>query len=322
VPDASPDPVTWILDGSDPSLTWRVLTELQDRPADDPEVTAARGKITQEGWAAKILAEQLPTGQWDAPGVSSRDLYVPKYIATNWRLLVLSDLGVTRATSGVAKAVELMFAGEGGPEGGLSGKGAELCFTGNAARMLARFGYMDDPRFPPIVDWLVRTQKADGGWYCWDGDQGSLDCWEALAAFDAIPPGQRSPDVRRAIEHGAEFYLSRGLLGSNPDEYPPWGRMHYPIHYYYDFLVGLDTLSRLGYGHDPRMGPALNHLEQLRNADGTWNMGPAHPDLPTEEVDYRPSTPIYPFVLEYPGRPSRWLTLTALAVLRRAGRIA
>jgi len=317
---ASPDPVSWILEGKDPSLTWRVLTELRGLPPGDADVVAARERIGQEGWAAKILAEQLPTGQWASPGVGSRELYVPKYIATNWRLLVLSDLGVTRATASVARAMELMLTAEGGPDGGLSGKGAEVCFTGNAARMLARFGYLDDPRFPPIVAWLVRTQKVDGGWYCWEGDRGSLDCWEALAAFEAIPPGRRTAEVNRSIERGAEFYLSNGLLGATPGEYPPWGRMHYPVHYYYDFLVGLDVLTRLGYGRDPRLGPALDHLERLRSADGSWVMGPAHPDLPPEEGEYRPGTPIYPFVLEYPGRPSRWLTLTALAVLRRAGR--
>jgi hypothetical protein len=314
------DPVAWILAGNDPSLSWRVLTDLEGRAETDPDVVSAQARIGREGWAAKILADQLPTGQWDSPGVSARELYVPKYIATNWRLLVLSDLGVTRATPAVEKAVELMFAAEGGPDGGLSGKGAELCFTGNAARMLARFGYLDDPRFPAIVDWLVRTQKSDGGWYCWEGETGSIDCWEALAAFAAIPPGKRSPEVRRAIERGAEFYLTTGLLGSTPEEYPPWGRMHYPVHYYYDFLVGLDVLSRLGYERDARLGPALDHLERMRTPNGTWNMGPAHPDLPTEEVEYRPEPPIYPFVLEYPGRPSRWLTLTALAVLRRTGR--
>jgi hypothetical protein len=322
VADASPDPVPWILDGNDPSLTWRVLTELRDRPEDDPEVAGARAQIGSDGWAAKILAEQLPTGQWVSAGTSAKELYTPKYIATNWRLIVLSDLGVTREHPGVSRAVELMFTAEGGPEGGLHGTGAELCYTGNAARMLARFGYLDDPRVSPIFDWLVRTQKADGGWYCWEGESGSLDCWEALAAFAAIPPTRRSAEMRRAIERGAEFYLSRGLLGIAADDYPPWRRMHYPVHYYYDFLVGLDVLSRLGYGRDPRMHPALDHLESLRNPDGTWDMGPAHPDLPTGEIEYRPATPNYPFVLEYSGRPSRWLTLTALAVLRRAARAA
>ncbi|MGA8542348.1 MAG: prenyltransferase/squalene oxidase repeat-containing protein [Thermoplasmata archaeon] len=320
MPDEHHDPVAWVLAENEPSLTWRVLTELQGRPSDDPEVEKARGRIGAEGWAAKVLGEQLPSGQWDSPGTRAGELYRPKYIATNWRLLVLSDLGVTRSNPGVERAVELLFAAHASPEGDLGGSGSETCFTGNAVRMLSRFGYAEDPRLRAAIDWLLANQKADGGWHCWPSETGAIDCWEPLAAFDALPRSMRTLAVERAIERGAEFYLSKGLLGEGDEEYPPWRRMHYPVHYYYDFLVGLDTLTRLGFGRDPRLTPALNHLAQLRNSDGTWTMGPAHPDLPTSEVEYRPEPPLYPFVLEYPGRPSRWLTITALAVLRRAGR--
>jgi hypothetical protein len=320
MPPARVDPVPWILETKEPSLTWRVLTELEGRAATDPEVVAARLRIGTEGWAAAILKEQLADGQWDSPGTDARALYRPKYIATNWRLLVLSDLGLDRTNAGVERAAELMFAAHARPDGDLGGTGSEVCFTGNAVRMLSKFGYGDDPRLRAAIDWLVATQKPDGGWHCDPAGAGTIDCWEALAGFDALPKSQRTPAVERAVERGAEFYLGRGLLSEGTEEYAPWHRLHYPVHYYYDFLVGLDSLTRLGYGHDTRLGPALDLLEQLRNPDGTWNMGPAHPDLPRTEVDYRPEPPLYPFVLEWPGRPSRWLTITALAVLRRAGR--
>ena len=320
-PGATVDPEPWLLAADDPSLRWRVLAELHDQPPGDPEVEKARSEIGTRGWAADILATQMPSGQWDVSGTSSREIYVPKYIATNWRLLVLSDLGATRAIPGIERAVELVFAGEAGPEGGLGGKGSELCFTGNCVRMFSRFGYGKDERLQPAIDWLVSSQKADGGWHCWESAVGTIDCWEALAAFDALPATRRTPAVEEAIRRGAEFYLSHGLLGEGLDPYAPWLRLHYPVHYYYDFLVGLDTLTRLGYGRDPRLRPALERLESLRNADGTWNMGPLHPDIPPDDsVEYRISTPYYPFALEWPDRPSRWITLTALAVLRRAGR--
>jgi hypothetical protein len=32
------------------------------------------------------------------------------------------------------------------------------------------------------------------------------------------------------------------------------------VNYYYDVLVGLDVLTALGYGDDPRLGFALAHL--------------------------------------------------------------
>src|SRR2546426_1009064 len=128
------------------------------------------------------------------------------------------------------------------------------------------------------------------------------------------------PSVLGAIERGAEFSLQRRLFREGPTPSRPWFRLHYPVHYYYDILVGLDVLTSLGYGNDPRMGPALDRLGAMRNRDGSWNMGALHPD--TEDPGYQFRGPFYPLGLEVPGRPSRWITTTALTVLKRAGREA
>ena len=310
---------SWLLaDEADPSVRLRVLRELLDKPQDDPAVVSARRQIGREGWAAQILRLQLPGGQWDSPGTSADHLYWPKYIATNWRLLVLSDLGVNPKHPGVAKAVELFLRRFSGPSGELGPRRGEVCITGNVVRMMARLGKLEDPRMRHAVDWLVRHQKTDGGWHCFRSRTGTLDCWEALAAFAAMPPSKRTPPVRRAIEGGAEFYLERGLLREGPTPYAPWYRLHYPTHYFYDYLVGLDVLTSLGYGDDPRIRPALRRLEGRRNRDGSWNLDALQPD--SEDPAYRIRGPFYPFGLEAPGHPSRWITTTALAVLKRAGR--
>ncbi len=309
---------SWLLDGADPSVRYRVLTELLGRPPRDPAVVRARKEIGKVGWAARMLQEQHPGGQWDTPGSSGRELYRPKYIATNWRLLVLSDLGVSGADPRVAKALALFLRVMGGPKGGFGGKGSEVCFTGNAARMLGKFGRTDEPALRSSLDWLVRHQKKDGGWHCFRSRSGTLDGWEALSAFAVLPPELRTPAIGRSIARGAEFYLDRGLLREGRAPYAPWLRLHFPAHYYYDYLVGLDFLTALGYGDDPRMRPALDRLEKRRNPDGSWDMDALHPD--SEDPDYRPPGPMYPMWFEAPGRPSRWITTTALRVLDRAGR--
>ena len=316
-----PDLEAWVREADEPSLRWRWLTEVEGRPIGNGEVVAARAEVLQKGWARRLLDEQLPSGAWASPGVTSRHLYVPKYIATNWRMIVLSELGATRADPGVARGAELMIAAFGGPEGDLGGTGSEVCFTGNAVRFLSNLGYADDPRLDAAIAWLIGSQKADGGWHCFPSETGTLDGWEGLAAFAALPTSRHSAAVDRAIARGAEFYLARHLLEEGPDEYGPWRRTHYPVHYYYDYLVGLDLLTRLGFGRDDRLGPALDLLESRRNADGTWNLDALHPDLPGPDVtDYQLRTPYYPFAIEPAGRPSRWITVTALGVLRRAGR--
>jgi len=309
----------WLLELADPSVRLRVLTRVLDRPDDDPEVAAARREIGREGWAARVLAEQLPGGTWAVQPATERNLYLPKYLATNWRLIVLSELGVGGSHPRVRRALRSFLSVYAHPKvAALGGKGSETCFTGNAVRLLATFGLADDPRTRRAIDWLVRAQKPDGGWHCFPSKVGTLDGWEPLAAFAALPPGARSAAVDRAVGQGAEFYLDRGLLREGRSRYAPWYRLHYPNHYYYDLLVGLTMLVRLGYADDRRLRPALDLLERKRRPDGTWAVDAHHPDV--EGPDYVPRTPVYPFVLEYPGVASAWITAGALEVLHACGR--
>src|SRR5438876_177018 len=54
------------------------------------------------------------------------------------------------------------------------------------------------------------------------------------------------------------------------------------------------------------------------NPDATRTLTAHPPD--SEDPNSRVRGPFYPLGLEVPGRPSRWITTTALTVLRRAGR--
>ncbi len=315
----SPSLRNWLLNGSDPSVRLRALTEVFDVPASDPRVRAARRAIGRKGWAASILSEQLPPGHWVSPGTSGRELYRPKYVSLNWKLLVLAELGTSGTHPGIRRATRLLLQRWGGPQGAFGGRDSEVCITGNAARMLIDFGCLDEPALASALDWLIRRQKADGGWHCFRSSVGTLDAWEAMAAFARLPAARRTRAIERAIERGAEFFLERRLLREGPQPYAPWTRLHYPRHYYYDYLVGLEFLTALGFGDDRRLAPALDRLERRRLADGTWPLDALHPDV--DDPNYQVRGPYYPFGLESPGRPSRWITVSALSVLHRAGRL-
>ena len=133
----------WLLEENQPSIRYLALTQLLGKPEDDPEVQSAREMIPKKGWAADILRQQNPGGWW----VSGESLYRPKYLSTNWILLILSDLGLTKEDPRIAKACDLWIRRFAKDDGGFAMEGSKkshLCTVGNTARALVRFGYAED----------------------------------------------------------------------------------------------------------------------------------------------------------------------------------
>ncbi len=231
-------------------------------------------------------------------------------------MIVLSDFALKyQDDKRLERACKLFFHDWLGDDEKFNESVDEVCIAGNLARMLTRFGYEDDPIVKRIFDWLVGDQKEDGGWHCFESDSGTLDGWEALAAYSALPKSKRTKSINSSIEKGAEFYLDRGLYREGK-RYEPWFRFHYPNHYYYDVLVGLDMLTALGFSGDKRLRSALQHLKTKKSSDGTWALDAVHPDV-GEGADYTLNGKIHRFALEREGKPSKWITLKALTVLKR-----
>jgi hypothetical protein len=85
-----------------------------------------------------------------------------------------------------------------------------------------------------------------------------------------------------------------------------WFQFGYPIAYVTDMLQNLEVLTALGYGHDPRLRPALALLLDKRDAQGRWPMTYTYNGKLWADVERK-------------GQPSKWVTLRALRVLKRAG---
>ncbi|MBI3022807.1 MAG: hypothetical protein HYY68_03660 [Thaumarchaeota archaeon] len=300
-----------MLEPDQPAVRYRALVDLLGRPKDDAEVKEAHGIIAERGWGHDILVQQRPDGHW-MRGEDS--LYLPKYTATNWRAIMLADLGLTAEHAGVRRAAELYFK-EWLSEMERFLEEGELCIVGNLARTLTACGYADDPKVKRLFEWIVQHQKDDGGWHCFKSDSGTLDCWEGLAAYNKLPRQRWTRSIKRSAERGAEFYLDRRLFEEGR-RYGPWFRFHYRNHYYYDLFVGLDMITALGCAADKRLNRALDILKQKRRSDGRWVLDAIHPDL-AGGAGYSLKRKPVPVSLEAKGKPSKWITLTCMRVLKR-----
>ena len=316
----------WLLEERQPSVRYRTLTELQGKSEEDPEVKRARTGITETGWAKGMLDEQLPGGSW----VHEKSLFSPTFHATFWKLLVLSDLGLTNEDPRIDRACQLWMKRNGTKDGGFSSSGkagGHLCITGNSARALVKFGYADHPKVKRAFEWIVKNQAEKGGWSCWNFGKPpykkrTLDSWEPLSAFAAYPRQKWTRAMKQACEKGAEFFLERELHKEGA-RWEPWYRFHYPVHYYYDLLVGLDFMTALGYSGDKRLGYALSLLKEKRRQDGRWVLDSIRPEesaaLTAWKKQHPKSRDFTPLVLEQAGQPSKMITLTAMKVLARTG---
>jgi len=311
----------WLMQEEQPCIRYLTLTQLLGKPEDNQQVIAAKKMCTKTGWAAEILSKQAPQGWW----VTGDSLYRPKYVSTNWMLLILSELGLTKQDPRIRKASELWIARFAKSDGGFGSEKwskGHLCTTGNTARALVKFGYAEHPKVKRSFDWLVKNQSEKGGWSCF-GSGRNLDSWEPLSAFASLPRRKWTRGISQAVEKGAEFFLERELHKQGA-RYEPWYRFHYPVHYYYDLLVGLDFMTALGYGSDKRLGYAIQLLKKKRRRDGKWVLDAVHPDIEGGMAEWfkkHPKEKPAPFSLEQQGQPSKLITLSSMRVLSRLGEL-
>src|ERR1700733_1406190 len=98
--------IQWLLAG-DPAIRWQVLRDLADAP--DRTVERERGKISREGWGARLLAKQDATGRWASGQTTDSGLYSPKWTSTTYSMLLLRDFGLQPGARQARRACKILL---------------------------------------------------------------------------------------------------------------------------------------------------------------------------------------------------------------------
>ncbi|WHO71044.1 squalene cyclase [Rhizobium sp. BT03] len=313
------DPVIeWLLD-SDPSIRWQVMRDLIDAP--ERNWMTERAKVETEGWGARLLACRDKDGQW-AGGAFLPAGFDPQewrehgqpWTATTFSLSQLREFGLDPACEQARRTVELVGANACWEEGGQPYWQGEVeeCINGRTVADGAYFGI----DVSPIVDRLVGERLDDGGWNCerTNGSRRSsfastINVLEGLLEVEKSTGGTlRSREARRT---GEEFLLERHLfrrLGTGEPADKNFLQFLHPNRWRYDILRALDYFRAsailTGVAPDPRLGEAIEHLHSRRLQDGCWPLDWSLPGRVWFEVD------------DGQGKPSRWITLRAMRVLK------
>jgi hypothetical protein len=310
--------IDWLLD-SDPSIRWQALRDLLDAPESD--WAAARASVETTGWGARLLSYQDEDGQWAGGSFIPRGFDFREWqevgqpwTATLFSLSQLREFGLDPSSSRAQRTVKLIGASsrwDHAREPYWEGE-VEECINGRVVADGAYFGV----DVSPIVARLVGERLDDGGWNC-ERVNGSvrssfastINVLEGLLEYERATGG--TAQSRAARKSGEEYLLQRGLFrrlstGEPADE--QFLSFLYPHRWRYDVLRALDyfraAAALTGAVPDARLRDAVDHVRSRRLADGTWRLDWSMPGRIWFEID------------DGVGKPSRWLTLRAMRVLR------
>ncbi len=323
------DVVDWLLEENEPSVRYFTLTDILDKPEDDPQVSKARNDILLRGTARDILDRQRDSEYLQA----YPRYYTYKYKGLAWQLIALAELCAEPDEQIRSQCEYLLENAQEKTQGGFSqhtsaknsgGRMSEVipCLTGNMVWCLLRFGYVDDPRVGKGIDWLTTYLRFNDGVeeepqaepyahyeMCWGKHTCHMGVVKALKALAALPEDKRTPAVTDTIARASEFLLLHHIhkRSHNLDRTskPGWLKFGFPLMYQTDALEILDILLSL-HVRDNRMEEALQIVLNKRDEQGRWRL----------ENAYFSERMLAPFGVA--GEPNKWITLRALRVLKRA----
>lgn len=309
---------TWLLELQDPSVRYRVLTELIGVSAKDPVVAKTRNAIPISEPVTRLLEGMHPDGYWlqrdpRTLKITGDGVEYGSFATTHFCLSYLAELGLDRNHPKVALAAERYLELQ-QPDGDWYKHFS--CLYGYNIRTFIMLGYQQDKRLQRSINLLLDSIRKDGGYLCDMHEtlrskkksciRGSL---KALAAFAQLGPQYwEHPSCRALIEY---FLGRQGIYKrSQPQIYVNRDvqTMVFPFHWRAGLVEVLYYLARMGHGKDPRLKRTWELLDSKSTSDGRYLL------------EWTPSQ--CPWKVGKRGVANKWMTLYTLLSLKAAGMLA
>lgn len=271
----------WFLEPENPSVRYRTMVELLDKPQEDIEVQECKIQIPKSNPVNILLGKMHPEGYWLQRHPRTNEILgdgveYGVYGTTHYCLSYLAELGMDRTDPRVSKAAERYL--------NLQVDDGDFyrhfsCLLGYNIRTFIMLGYRDDERVEKSIDLLLNTDRPDGGYLC-DMHEGKYktrpvkSCIrgsvKALLAFSYLPEYWENKRVNQLID----YFLSRDGIykTTNLNEFvnKDIERNSFPITWRANVFEILLSLSKMGYGNDIRLGRAWKFLDAKRDSMGRY----------------------------------------------------
>jgi hypothetical protein len=309
--------VDTLLRSDEPSVRWKVRTQVLGETPDSPAIRRLQGQIRRSPRVRAMLDGEFPRNAYS------------KWRGAHWVLATLADIGYPPGDASLAplrdKVVstwlhESYYRSVPLVEGRYRRCGSQ---QGYALLALTTLELAPD-RTGDLVERLLHWQWPDGGWNCDRKPSADTSSFhETLLPMRGLSAYASKHDETRAAtaarRAGDVFLLRRLAFRRSTSELikREFTRLRYPSYWHYEVLGGLKGMVELGLIHDDRCADALDLLESKRLPDGGW---------PAEKSFYGAAsgTAMRDWV-DWGGvdakRLNEWVTADALAVLRAAGRL-
>jgi len=310
----------------EPAIRFLTATRLQDLAPSSRKAQRLQRAIPDSPSVRSMLALR------DAQGCLPYHAY-QKWLGAHWTLAVLADLGYPAGDEQLIPLYNQVMAWLFSDEHRALFKKRTLAGRvrmhpsqeGNAIYYALMLG-LDDERVDQLVERILGWRWPDGGWNCSMKPEAHISSFmETLIPLRGLALyGKRRnhAPAQAAAREAAEIFLKRQLFkrqrtGSTMN--PDFVALHFPCYWHYDILFGLKVMAEADLLEDARCDAALDLLASKRLPAGGF---------PAEKKYYQvgKSTIRSRSAVDWGGTHKKkmnvWVTLEALAVLKRAGRIS